>query len=62
MDMVRFSMAPPVLPMRKAPGVIPPTVAGPMIPTCGPRARIGQSDNHFIASPFETTSSDQMYP
>ena len=36
LDMVRFSIAPPVFPMRKAPGVIPPTVAGPTMPTFAP--------------------------
>ena len=31
--MTMLSSMPPVLPMRKHPGLIPPTVAGPMMPT-----------------------------
>ena len=51
---MQLSIMPPVLPMRKQPGLIPPTVAGPITTTFFSRASFTSSRVLFSGTPYET--------
>ena len=50
---MQLSIMPPVLPMRKQPGLIPPTVAGPITTTSFSRASFTSSRVLFSGTPYK---------